>query len=208
MDCSRDSEMAHGGAVALQASPPGSFLFLCLPSAGRRRARFNPAAGTAAGRNDNDNYLEGLRAAWPGMRNAKFGAIGLPRWGNWASVDLRASTWVREDGLATPLPRLPSSSAGRKRRRHQGPPVSFRRPLLDRSGVRCLNQGLLSRGNNQPIILWYRSLLHGIRSTAFFAKIAACSSVCRFSLGSAIHSRMIARRASCSGLMLGMARAS
>src|SRR5712692_5327090 len=85
--------------------------------------------------------------------------------------------------------------------------VIFAKKKSDNSRNRCLNHGL-RRGNSQPIILWYRSPLHGTRSTAFFAKIAACSSVCRFSLGSAIHSRMIARRASCSGLMLGMARAS
>ncbi len=37
-------------SFSLQASPAGSFLFLCVPCAGRRRARFNPATGTAAGR--------------------------------------------------------------------------------------------------------------------------------------------------------------
>jgi hypothetical protein len=38
-------------------------------------------------------------------------------------------------------------------------------------------------------------------SKAFVAKAVACSSVCRLSLGSDIHSRMIVRRASCSGFI-------
>src|SRR6266511_4096692 len=49
---------------------------------------------------------------------------------------------------------------------------------------------------------WYGSPLDGIRSIAFLAKGLACSSVCRLSFGSDIHSRMIFRRVSCSGFML------
>jgi len=40
----------------------------------------------------------------------------------------------------------------------------------------------------------------GFRSIAFLAKGLACSSLCRLSFGSEIYSRMILRRASCSGL--------
>src|SRR6266853_100788 len=58
------------------------------------------------------------------------------------------------------------------------------------------------RGNSHLIICRYGSLLDGIRSIAFLAKGLACSSVCRLSFGSDIHSRMIFRRVSCSGLML------
>ena len=58
------------------------------------------------------------------------------------------------------------------------------------------------RGNSQFITRRYGSPLDGIRSIAFLAKGLACSSVCRLSLGSDIHSRMIFRRISCSGLML------
>jgi hypothetical protein len=58
------------------------------------------------------------------------------------------------------------------------------------------------RGNSHPIICRYGSPLDGIRSIAFLAKGLACSSVCRLSFGSAIHSRMIFRRVSCSGFML------
>jgi hypothetical protein len=61
--------------------------------------------------------------------------------------------------------------------------------------------GLPMRGNNHLIICRYGSPLDGIRSTAFLAKGLACSSVCRLSFGSDIHSRMIFRRASCSGFM-------
>src|SRR6266478_5460616 len=58
------------------------------------------------------------------------------------------------------------------------------------------------RGNSHLIICRYGSLLDGIRSIAFSAKGLACSSVCRLSFGSDIHSRMIFRRVSCSGFML------
>jgi hypothetical protein len=58
------------------------------------------------------------------------------------------------------------------------------------------------RGNSQLITRLYGSPLYGIRSIAFLAKGLACSSVCRLSRGSDIHSRMIFRRVSCSGLML------
>jgi DNA-binding TFAR19-related protein (PDSD5 family) len=61
--------------------------------------------------------------------------------------------------------------------------------------------GLPMRGNSHPIICWYGSPVDGIRSIAFLAKGLACSSVCRLSFGSDIHSRMILRRASCSGFM-------
>src|SRR5271167_139914 len=68
--------------------------------------------------------------------------------------------------------------------------------------LRMVRQGLPVRGNSQPIICRYGSPLDGIRSIAFLAKGMACSSVCRLSFGSAIHSRMIFRRVSCSGRML------
>jgi hypothetical protein len=57
------------------------------------------------------------------------------------------------------------------------------------------------RGDNHLNICRYGSPLDGIRSIAFLAKGLACSSVCRLSFGSDIHSRMIFRRASCSGFM-------
>src|SRR5205814_9641597 len=60
------------------------------------------------------------------------------------------------------------------------------------------------RGNSHLIICRYGSPLDGIRSIAFLAKGLACSSVSRFSFGSDIHSRMIFRRASCSGIMLNI----
>jgi hypothetical protein len=56
--------------------------------------------------------------------------------------------------------------------------------------------------DSQLITCRYGSPLEGIRSIAFLAKGPACSSVCRLSAGSAIHSRMIFRRISCSGFML------
>jgi hypothetical protein len=62
--------------------------------------------------------------------------------------------------------------------------------------------GLPMRGNSHPIIRRYGSALDGIRSIAFLAKGSACSSVCRLSFASDIHSRMIFRRVSCSGFML------
>jgi len=58
------------------------------------------------------------------------------------------------------------------------------------------------RGNSQLMTRRYGSPLDGIRSIAFLAKGLACSSVCRLSPGSDIHSRMIFRRIACSGLML------
>jgi len=51
------------------------------------------------------------------------------------------------------------------------------------------------RGNSHLIIFRYGSPLDGIRSIAFLAKGLACSSVCRVSFGSDIHSRMILRAA-------------
>src|SRR3954451_19009289 len=57
------------------------------------------------------------------------------------------------------------------------------------------------RGDNHLNICRYGSPLDGIRSIAFLANGLACSSVCRLSFGSDIHSRMIFRRASCSGFM-------
>src|SRR6478735_7527377 len=62
--------------------------------------------------------------------------------------------------------------------------------------------GLPMRGNSHLIIFRYGSSLDGIRSIAFLAKGLACSSVCRLSFGSDIHSRMILRRVSCSGFIL------
>src|SRR5712692_1277068 len=44
--------------------------------------------------------------------------------------------------------------------------------------------------------------MDGTRAITFVAKDAACSSRCRFSFGSDIHSRMIFRRASCSGIII------
>src|SRR5436190_20681451 len=64
-----------------------------------------------------------------------------------------------------------------------------------------LNQGLPVRGRSQLIILLCGSPLDGIRSVAFLAKVLACSSLCRLSFGSDIHSRMIFRRSSCSGFL-------
>src|SRR5256714_15018345 len=58
------------------------------------------------------------------------------------------------------------------------------------------------RGNSHPMICRHGSPLDGIRSIAFLAKGLACSSVCRLSFGSDIHSRMSFRRVSCSGFML------
>jgi hypothetical protein len=59
------------------------------------------------------------------------------------------------------------------------------------------------RGMSQIMILCWRSPLQrkSCFAIAFRAKAAACAPVCRFSLGSDIHSRMIARRAACSGLI-------
>jgi hypothetical protein len=54
--------------------------------------------------------------------------------------------------------------------------------------------GLPMRGNSHLIICRYGSALDGIRSIAFLAKGLACSSLCRLSFGSDIHSRMILRR--------------
>jgi hypothetical protein len=58
------------------------------------------------------------------------------------------------------------------------------------------------RGDSRLIICWYGLRLDGIRSIAFLAKGLACSCVYRLSIKSNIHSRMIFRRASCSGFML------
>ena len=65
-----------------------------------------------------------------------------------------------------------------------------------------VRQGLPVRGNSQLVTCPCGSPLDGIRSVVFLAKALACSSVCRLSLGSAIHSRMIFRRIACSGFML------
>jgi hypothetical protein len=72
----------------------------------------------------------------------------------------------------------------------------------ERMNDRRRGHGLPMRGNNHLIIFRYGSPLDGIRSIAFLAKGLACSSVCRLSSGSDIHSRMILRRVSCSGFML------
>jgi hypothetical protein len=61
--------------------------------------------------------------------------------------------------------------------------------------------GLPMRGNSHLIICRYGSPRDGSRSIAFLAKGLACSSVCRLSFGSDIHSRTIFRRAACSGFM-------
>jgi hypothetical protein len=80
----------------------------------------------------------------------------------------------------------------------------FRPGLLYRP--RALSHDLPMRGNNHPITFRCLSPLQRnlCRSTAFIAKAAACSSVCRLSRESDIHSRMIARRASCSGLIFNL----
>src|SRR3954452_1944043 len=65
-----------------------------------------------------------------------------------------------------------------------------------------MGHGLPMRGDNHLNICRYGSPLDGIRSIAFLAKGLACSSVCRLSFGSDIHSRMIFRRVSWSGFML------
>src|SRR6202011_1850524 len=70
------------------------------------------------------------------------------------------------------------------------------------AGPRVVRHAFPVRGNSQFFPRRYGSPLDGIRSIAFLAKGLACSSVCRLSLGSAIHSRMIFRRISCSGFML------
>jgi hypothetical protein len=72
--------------------------------------------------------------------------------------------------------------------------------LAVNDSARC--HGLPTRGNSHRIICRYGSPLDGSRSIAFLAKGLACSSVCRLSFGSDIHSRMILRRVSCSGFML------
>src|SRR5262245_25834800 len=60
--------------------------------------------------------------------------------------------------------------------------------------------GFAIRGTSQPTTLSYGSPLQGTRSLTFFAKDWACSLVRRFSFGCDIHSRIIFRRSSCSGL--------
>jgi hypothetical protein len=65
-----------------------------------------------------------------------------------------------------------------------------------RTTVFAKGHGLPMRGNSHLIICRYGSPLDGIRSIAFLAKGLACSSVCRLSFGSDIHSRMIFRRVS------------
>ena len=59
------------------------------------------------------------------------------------------------------------------------------------------------RGDNHVMILRLRSPLQVnlCFSAACVAKAAACSSVCRLSRGSDIHSRITVRRAACSGLI-------
>jgi hypothetical protein len=67
-------------------------------------------------------------------------------------------------------------------------------------------QGLPTRSKSHPITFWYgsrRLRWNSFCCTALLAKAAACSSVCRLSFGSFIHSRMIFRRVSCSSMSAG-----
>jgi hypothetical protein len=68
----------------------------------------------------------------------------------------------------------------------------------------CSDYDLPMRGLSQAMILRWRSPLHrkSCFSVAFRQKSAACSPVCRFSRGSDIHCRMIARRALFSGFII------
>ena len=100
--------------------------------------------------------------------------------------------------ISTALEHLPLKSSH--------PPSSFPERASD-SGpprCRCLDYDLPMRGISQAMILRWRSPLHrkSCSSIAFRAKAVACSPVCRFSRGSDIHSRMIARRAWFSGLIV------
>lgn len=52
------------------------------------------------------------------------------------------------------------------------------------------------------MIRWCGLSMEGSRAAAFVANDEACSSRCRFAVGRVIHSRMIARRALCSGIMI------
>jgi hypothetical protein len=52
------------------------------------------------------------------------------------------------------------------------------------------------------MIRWCGLSMEATRAAAFVANDAACSSLCRLATGRAIHSRMIARRALCSGIMI------
>ena len=88
-----------------------------------------------------------------------------------------------------------------------GKSPAVRRPCRPIAELRCryLDQDLPMRGISQAMTLRWRSPLprKSCFSIAFRANAAACSSLCRFSRGSNIHSRMIARRAAFSGLMIG-----
>src|ERR1043165_465648 len=58
------------------------------------------------------------------------------------------------------------------------------------------------RGSSHRMIRWCGLSMEATRAIAFVANDAACSARCRLAAGRAIHSRMIARRALCSGIML------
>jgi hypothetical protein len=74
----------------------------------------------------------------------------------------------------------------------------------DMSGIHSetvFDHALPVRGSSQLIIFLCGSRTDRIRSVTLLAKVLACSSVCRLSFGSDIHSRMIFRRSSCSGFI-------
>jgi hypothetical protein len=60
------------------------------------------------------------------------------------------------------------------------------------------------RGSSHRMIRWWGLSMEATCAIAFVANDAACSSRCRLAAGRAIHSRMIARRALCSGIMVGL----
>ena len=60
------------------------------------------------------------------------------------------------------------------------------------------------RGSSHRMIRRWGLSMEATRAIAFVANDAACSSRCRLAAGRAIHSRMIARRALCSGIMIDL----
>ena len=83
--------------------------------------------------------------------------------------------------------------------------------VSDSQRRRAARHNLPARGKSHPITFWYgsrRNFWSGSRRlrwnlfcwVAFLANATTCSSVCRLSFGSAIHSRMIFRRVSWSSM--------
>jgi hypothetical protein len=129
----------------------------------------------------------------PPLRRSKFRMAGVarPRQRNVSSPSIMA--WMNSRTRSRRTPSIGSNQlSNRTRSRSANEVCAHEQPW---------GHGLPMRGNNHLIICRYGSPLDGIRSTAFLAKGLACSSVCRLSFGSDIHSRMIFRRASCSGFM-------